>query len=290
MVDWNVAAVVVKALLYATCLTAGGGVLFSAIFGAQLNAIERQSIVQFTRAMATAALVATAARLMVLSGMLGGELASLWDWSIIQIVLEGGEGQAAAARAVGLIGIAAFSFGTGATQAIALIGALLVAGSFALTGHTGSIGPGSLPRLLLAAHVLAVSYWIGALTPLFRISSSTEFARVGAVLKRFGDIAAFIVPGLILAGVAMLWLLLGSLEAVFASAYGRLVLLKLAFVAGLLTLAAVNKLHLTPGVAAGDPAAVVNLRRSIAGEMMLAAAILVVTATFTTVVGPPELE
>jgi putative copper export protein len=69
-----------------------------------------------------------------------------------------------------------------------------------------------------------------------------------------------------------------------------LVLVKLAFVAGLLTLAAVNKLRLTPGVAAGDPTAVVNLRRSIAGEMTIAAAILVVTASFTTLVGPPELE
>ena len=67
-------------------------------------------------------------------------------------------------------------------------------------------------------------------------------------------------------------------------------LLKLALVAGLLTLAALNKLRLTPAVAAGDPAAVTRLRWSIAGEATLAAAILIVTATFTTVVGPPEAQ
>lgn len=288
MLDWEAAAVVVKALLYATCLTAGGGVLFMAIFGARLSDIERRHIVRFTRAMAVAALVLTFARVMVLSGLLGGELASLWDWSLIRIVIEGSEGQAAAVRAAGLIGIAAFSFGTGATQATAMLGALLAVSSFALTGHTGTVGPGNVPRLLVAVHLLAVSYWIGALFPLFRLTSSLEFSRVGAILRRFGDVAAFVVPGLIAAGLILLWLLLGSVEAVFASTYGRLVLLKLTFVAGLLTLAAVNKLRLTPGVEAGDLTSVRSLRRSIAGEMALVGAILVITATFTTVVGPPE--
>jgi copper resistance protein D len=290
MIDWSVAAVVVKALLYATCLTAGGGALFMAIFGNQLNAPEGRFVVQFTRTAAVVALYLTMARVMVLSGLLGDEFAALWDWSLIQIVLDGGEGRAAIVRAAGLIAVAAFSFGAGASQAIAVLGAIAIAGSFALTGHTGSVGPGNLPRLLLALHVLAVSYWIGALVPLFRIASSSEFSRVGAVLKRFGDIAVFLVGTLVAAGAILLWLVLGSVEALFVSPYGRLVLLKLTFVAAVLTLAAVNKLRLTPGVTAGDRGAVAGLRWSIAGEMALAAAILVVTATFTTVVGPPELE
>ncbi len=290
MFDWGVAAVLVKALLYATCLTAGGGVLFLAMFGRQLNEIERRFVIQFARSMAVAALYVTIARVMILSGMLGDDFASVWDWSLIQIVLEGSDGRAAAVRAVGLIGIAAFSFGTSASQVIALTGAVLVAGSFALTGHTGSVGPGYLPQLLVAAHVLAVSFWIGALVPLFKIATNAEYSRIGAILWRFGSIAVFIVPGLVAAGLVLLWLLLGSLEAVFMSEYGRLVLFKLAFVAGLLMLAAVNKLRLTPGVAAGNRAAATNLRWSIAGEMTLATAILILTATFTTVVGPPELE
>ena len=290
MIDWSVAALVVKALLYATCLTAGGGALFLVIFGRRLNEVERRFVVQFTRTVAVAALYLTIARVMSLSAMLGDDLASLWDWSLIQIILEGNEGRATAVRAIGLIAVAAFSFGTSASQAVALLGALATAGSFALTGHTGSVGPGNLPRLLVAVHVLAVSYWIGALVPLFKIASSPDFSRVGAILRRFGNIAALVVPGLIAAGLVLLWLLLGSLDAIFASTCGRLVLLKLAFASGLLMLAAVNKLRLTPGVTAGDRSAVARLRWSIAGEMTLATAILVATATFTTVVGPPELE
>ena len=290
MFDWVVAAVIVKALLYATCLTAGGGVLFLAAFGRQLNEPERRFVIQFTRSVAVVALYVTIARVAILSAMLGDDFASLWDWSLIQIVLDSSDGRAAAVRVVGLIGIGVFSFGTGASQAIAVASALLVAGSFAFTGHAGSVGPGYLSRLLVGAHLLAVSFWIGALVPLFKIASSSEFSRIGAILRRFGSIAVFIVPGLIVAGLVLLWLLLGSLEAIFTSEYGRLVLLKLSFVAGLLTLAAINKLRLTPGVAAGNRAAAARLRWSIAGEMILATAILLVTAIFTTAVGPPEMK
>lgn len=289
MFDWVVAAVLVKALLYATCLTAGGGVLFLAAFGRQLNEPERRFVIQFTRSVAVVALYVTIARVAILSAMLGDDFASLWDWPLIQIVLDSSDGRAAAVRVVGLIGIGVFSFGTGASLAIAVASALLVAGSFAVTGHAGSVGPGYPPQLLVGAHVLVVSFWIGALVPLFKIASNLEFSRIGAILRRFGSIAVFIVPGLIVAGLVLLWLLLGSLEAIFTSEYGRLVLLKLSFVAGLLTLAAINKLRLTPGVTAGNRAAAARLRWSIAGEMILATAILLVTAIFTTAVGPPEM-
>lgn len=286
MFDWVVAVVLVKALLYATCLTAGGGVLFLAAFGRQLNEPERRFVIQFTRSVAVVALYVTIARVAILSAMLGDDFASLWDWPLIQIVLDSSDGRAAAVRVVGLIGIGVFSFGTGASQAIAVASVLLVAGSFAVTGHAGSVGPGYLPQLLVGAHVLAVSFWIGALVPLFKIASNPEFSRIGAILRRFGSIAVFIVPGLIVAGLVLLWLLLGSLEAIFTSEYGQLVLLKLSFVAGLLTLAAINKLRLTPGVTAGNRAAAARLRWAIAGEMILATAIFLVTAIFTTAVGP----
>lgn len=290
MFDWGVAAVLVKTILYATCLSAGGGVFFLAVFGRQLNETERQFAIQFTRAVAVAALYVSIARVAILSGLLGDDIASLCDWSLIQIVLDGSDGRATAVRAVGLIGIAAFSFGTSASQAIALAGAVVVAASFALTGHSGSVGPGYVPGLLAGIHVLAVSFWIGALVPLFKIASGPEFSHAGAILRRFGNIAAFFVPGLIAAGLVLLWLLLGSLEALFTSAYGRLVLIKLAIVAGILTLAAVNWFRLTPGVAAGNRSAAARLRWSIVGEMILATAILLVTAIFTTEVGPPEIE
>lgn len=288
--DWNVVAVVIKALSYATLLVAGGGVLFMAIFAPQLNPIERRRVMQLMRAIAVAALFFTVARVMVLSGMLGDDITAMWDWSMISMVLQGSEGNAAVVRLIGLIAVAAFSFGNSLTQAVAAFGALAIAVSFGLTGHTGSVGPGAIPRVLVVIHVLAASYWIGALAPLYSIAAADDRTRVAAILTSFGNIAAGVVGTLIVAGAVMLWILLGSLEAIFTSDYGRLFILKLALVGALLLLAALNKFRLTPAIAAGDVNAALALRRSITAEMLLASAILIVTAVFTTVVGPPTTE
>jgi putative copper resistance protein D len=222
--------------------------------------------------------------------MLGEDVSGLWDWSMLQIVLDGTEGRASSVRAVGLLAALAFSFQASVGQAVATLGALAAVGSFALTGHTGSIGPGDLPRFIVFVHLMGVAYWIGALMPLFIVSASADFDRVGAILTRFSRIAVFAVGGLILAGGTLLLLLLGSLDAVLTSDYGQLVLLKLMLVAGLLALAALNKLRLTPRIARGEAKAALSLRRSIGAEMTLVTGILIATAMFTTVIGPPVLE
>jgi putative copper resistance protein D len=271
-------------------LAAGGGILFLALFASQLDDAERRRILRFVRVVAVAALALTVLRLMVLNAMLGDDVAGMWDWSLLQIVLEGREGVASAVRAAGLAAVLAFSFRVGTAQAIATLGALGAAGSFALTGHTGSIGPGDLPRFIVYLHLTGVAYWIGALVPLLIVAAGHDLKRVAAILQRFSAIAAVAVGGLIIAGATLLLLLLGTVEAALTSPYGQLVLLKLAFVGGLLALAAVNKLRLTPGIAKGEAAATAGLRRSIGGEIALAAAVFVVTAAFTTVVGPPVLE
>jgi putative copper export protein len=80
--------------------------------------------------------------------------------------------------------------------------------------------------------------------------------------------------------------LLGSVAEMWSSDYGRMLSLKLLLVAALLSAAAVNKLRLTPRLAAGDAVAALHLRRSIGLEMMLGGSILLVTAAFTSLSGP----
>lgn len=284
------AAIAEKAFLYAVTLACGGSVIFLAIFGAQLAENERAWLLGAARAFAIAALVATIARLPILAAMLGGDWSGAWDTSDLQIVLEGSEGRAAIVRVVGLVVVAASTFTFGFRQALALAGAVIAIVSFALTGHTGSLGMGIIPGLILAAHLLAIAYWLGALLPLFRLAASRDNVRVGALLRQFGRLAVGFVGTLVSVGLLLLWLLIGSVEALLTSDYGRLVLSKLAVVAALLGLAAINKLRLTPAVERSEPNAASRLRWSIAGEMLAVAAILVITATFTTVTGPPQLE
>jgi copper resistance protein D len=91
------------------------------------------------------------------------------------------------------------------------------------------------------------------------------------------------------AGLSLLWMMLGNFAGSWSSTYGRYVMLKLAFVAALLCLAAFNKLNLTPRLLAGDTRALQALRTSIRLELLLGVLILLATATLTTVTGPPAL-
>src|SRR5690606_7338590 len=71
---------------------------------------------------------------------------------------------------------------------------------------------------------------------------------------------------------------IGSPAELLATAYGRLLLGKLALVALLLGLAALNRYRLTPAFTA-DGSARASLVRTIGAEIVLAGAILLVTAT-----------
>jgi putative copper export protein len=47
-------------------------------------------------------------------------------------------------------------------------------------------------------------------------------------------------------------------------------------------------LYLTPKLLSGDAKAVIYFRRSVKTEMVMGALILLITAAFTTVAGPPQ--
>ena len=86
---------------------------------------------------------------------------------------------------------------------------------------------------------------------------------------------------LTIAGIALAWVQLdGTLEALWETAYGQRLLLKLALVAGLLVLAVLNRFVLTPRMARGDVGSARALRVSLGADIALALAVLAVTATF----------
>ena len=146
------------------------------------------------------------------------------------------------------------------------------------------------PVLLLSVHLLGVAFWLGALVPLLIVARDGDLPRTAAAAARFGAAAIFVVGGLMAAGLGLLWMLLGGVTALWGSAYGRYVMFKLAFVAGLLCLAAFNKLRLTPRLRGGDARAARSLRTSIRLELLLGMLILAATATLTTLTGPPALD
>lgn len=288
--SFDAAAIAAKALTYAFSLTAAGGAIFILAFSQLLRVHERAQIAKLCAALAIFAVVLTALRLPIIAATLGGDFFSMMDLPLLQFAIESSEGQAAGVRIVGLVLILLLLSPSPATSVAAALGAVLVPVSFAFTGHSPSLDRGLLPQGLVTLHLLGVSYWMGAFFPLRYVTYRPDPPGVAQVMKRFGDIALYIVGALVVAGAVLLWIMLRTPLVLFDSDYGRAVVVKLLFVAGLLGLAAVNKLVLTPALARGDISALQRLRNSIAAEIAMAGLILVVTATFTTVVGPPALE
>jgi len=288
--SFEAAAIAAKALTYAFSLSAAGGAIFVLLFSPLLRAEERAQIVRVTAGFAVAAIIVTALRLPIIAATLGGDLFSMMDWPLLQFAIESSEGQAALVRAGGLAVILILAVSSSPVSVVAALGAILVAASFALTGHSLSLERGLIPQALVAIHLLGISYWIGAFYPLRLIAYRSDPPGVALITKRFGDIAVYVVAVLMIAGFALLWIMLESPLALFESDYGRALAIKLLFVAGLLGLATVNRYVLTPALLRGDISALPRLRNSITVEMLLAGLVLVVTAGLTTVTGPPALE
>jgi putative copper resistance protein D len=288
--SWDTAAVIAKALTYAFSLASAGGAIFAAVFWKQLLENERLHIARASCTLAAFALALTVLRLSIIAGTLGGDIASMWDPYLLQLAFQSSEGHAALLRIAGLAFILLLPLARSPSLGIASIGGGLVAVSFAFTGHSVSLDDTVLPRLLVSAHLLGVSYWLGALYPLRMLTWASDLPRIAHIMSRFGQIALVAVGGLMAAGALLLWFLLETPLALLDTTYGQLVALKLLFVSALLGLAAVNKLMLTPSLLAGNESALRRLRLSIGAEIVLATAILAVTAAFTTIAGPPALE
>lgn len=123
-----------------------------------------------------------------------------------------------------------------------------------------------------------------ALAPLRHAARGPEGAEV---LHKFGITAAVFVGLLIVAGMGLAWLLSGSFEALIGTAYGQGLLAKVALVAGVLALTAVNKWCFVPSLQSGALAAARTLRRSISMEMVIIFGILLMTSGITTATTPP---
>ncbi len=127
-----------------------------------------------------------------------------------------------------------------------------------------------------ALHLLTAAVWTGGLPALLVVLARPGLRQAGPgdALRRFSAAALPAVAVLVLTGATATWLLAGSPLALGATAWGRLLLVKLALVAAMLGLAGLNRWRLTERLAQdGDTAAV---RRSIASELGLAVLVFAV--------------
>ena len=278
-----VLAIFAKVIDYGAALLAMGGVLFSLIFAKRADA----SVLQLARKLAVGAILVGLVVLAVRFGIRAARISGMGfegatDPMMLGFVWESPLGTAAIWRGIGELAILAILVPR-IGQWIALVGTLALAISFAQVGH--ALGePRTALAVLLVLHLLAAAFWVGALVPLRRAALDPDGADL---LHHFGNLAAFGVAVLILAGTTLAWLLSGSVTALFGTAYGLALLVKVAIVAVLLGFAAWNKVRLVPAFRVDKPGAAHALRRSISMEILAVVMILLATATITSVTTPP---
>ena len=148
--------------------------------------------------------------------------------------------------------------------------------SLAASGHAATASPQWVTRPSLFLHGVAVTYWIGALAPLAAMAHRRN-DDLPRVLRQFSAIAIPLVGLLVLSGLALSIVQLGSVSALIETSYGILLSIKLALVILLLALAVLNRFVATPAVVA-DYKNTRLLLRSVLSECVLVIGILAVVA------------
>jgi copper resistance protein D len=169
-----------------------------------------------------------------------------------------------------------------ALRRLGLAAALGFVGAIAWTGHAGSTA-GKEGALHLAADVLhlwAASAWTGGLLALLLLlvalpHKTGPVALRTDVIRRFSVLGMISVGILITSGAIQTWILVGSIQAMAVTAYGRLLTAKIIVFAAMLALAMINRIWLTPRLAtsaAGHASAMLTC--TAATELVLALVVL----------------
>jgi copper transport protein len=172
----------------------------------------------------------------------------------------------------------------------AIVG-LALAATPGLAGHASTGDHTVLAVPIDAAHVAAMSIWFGGLVALLVSALGGGFSGgLRRALIRFSFIATTCVIVLVLSGLFAAWRQVGfTVKGYTSTDYGKLLLIKVAIVVGLVALAAISRTIVrrrraapleAPDtvVAAIDERTVGGLRRSVGGEVLVGIAVLALTA------------
>jgi putative copper export protein len=169
-------------------------------------------------------------------------------------------------------------------------GALAILGSFAVVGHPQATAAAILSPLTAAqlVHVSVVATWFGGVA--FLAFDLRHRRRVGdprgsaLVVGRFSVVAGASVVAAGATGTLLAWSQIGAVPALWETAYGRAVMIKVACVGLVAATGAYNHLFLVPAVERDDDGVVAwhRLRRTATAEaLIIGLGVLVATAAMT---------
>ena len=151
-----------------------------------------------------------------------------------------------------------------AFQLFVLLVAMGIALSLSLTGHAADWGDVTLAVAVDWMHAVAASAWTGGLIALALVAGRREapWSResLAAVVPRFSRLAGLSLLVVAITGSYNAWTQLGGLSRLWTTTYGRVLIAKLAIVAVLVWLGAVNRYVLLPRLAPSGAARGIGAR------------------------------
>ena len=200
---WELASITVKFSLYLSILTAAGTVFTGLIF-------KLSDIRKFAAVFASIGLFITLLSFSLQGAALTGNLSGMVDRDMLKLLWGIPASNAFKYRLVGLVVLISGIMMGRHGLILSALGGIIALWSFTRIGHVPTQKMLVL-EISLLAHLLAAAFWIGILMPLHRLSINTGTIQQAADLGyNFGVIAAITVPIMILIGVYMSYILLGS--------------------------------------------------------------------------------
>lgn len=172
-------------------------------------------------------------------------------------------------------------------RALAGVGSVIIAASFAFLGHTQALEAPGLAPWALALHVLIAGFWVVAPLTLWP-ARSAEDDDLAVRLDRFGALALLLIPALFALGLWLAWRLSGGFEPLLSSLYGQLLMAKLSLALLALGLGALNKKMVAKLVTIDPMRGRHWLRMTLSLDGLLFAGALLLVTLATTISGPPR--
>jgi putative copper resistance protein D len=273
----------------AQCLTLGG-IFFLAIVAAPLGRGAPEELrlaprtIQLTRAFAWALLVTVA----LLVAMQATILAGTTEISIAD-ALGGDYARAQIVRVFGAMLMLALLYGKSPSVPLLLALALIDLGAGVATSHAmARVEDRGLLIGITALHHAGAAVWIGGL-PCFlsamrRLPAGNIRSRVGA---RYSMLSVMSVAAIAFSGIGMLIHYVGSVEAMYGTAYGMMLATKTTLFFGLLALGYGN-FRVVRSLAGNPGGSILRLRRFAEVELGVGITIFFVAASMTSL--PPAID
>lgn len=132
---------------------------------------------------------------------------------------------------------------------LVLVAALVTAVPLASQGHAAGASGHSQAVNSLFVHLVGAAVWLGGLMTLIFLARTVDRDRLATLTQRYSALALFAFVGVAASGVVSGWIRLGTLDALWGTGYGQLLMLKTAAIVALGVFGAIHRSFLIPRIA-----------------------------------------